>query len=136
MKIGSPHELPGWQFIERAPGVFCISPAPRPAPEVAARIRSAAAVSAAVDEPMDVAVLKRLAQVSAASLSDDLRLGLLQAWERADAWVQANKQRALAAVADATVRLGQPGEAARFEVGACLRLSPQTAQDRCWSPSS
>jgi hypothetical protein len=132
MRIGSRQELPGWQCLERGPGVFTLAPAPRSADEVRAGIRGAGAVARAVSEPMKADTLAGLCTVEPDALSDDMRLDLIQAWERADAWLQAHKQRALASVAQATIRLGQPGEAARFEVGAALRLSPQTAQDRCW----
>jgi hypothetical protein len=59
---------------------------------------------------------------------------LIRAWERADAWLQARKQRALAAVVEATIRTNssRDGDQARFEVGAALRLSPNTAADRTW----
>jgi hypothetical protein len=44
--------------------------------------------------------------------------------------LDAVQQRAISAVAEATEGLGRPGEEARHEVGAALRLSPGTAGDR------
>ena len=61
------------------------------------------------------------------ALDGDARVDLIRAWERVAAMVAAGQQRALAAVAEATEGLGRPGEEARHEVGAALRLCPGTA---------
>jgi Domain of unknown function (DUF222) len=100
--------------------------------QLTAGFTAAAAIATALDEPMTTHAVARLADVDPEQLADELRVPLIQAWERADAWLQARKQRALAAVADATIRCGNPGDEARFEVGAALRLSPNTAADRVW----
>jgi hypothetical protein len=98
------------------------------------RARSAATVLTALAEPMDAHTLTRLALVDPDELADELRVPLIQAWERADSWLQARKQRALAAVVEATTRTNssRDGDHARFEIGAALRLSPNTAADRTW----
>ena len=71
-----------------------------------------------------------LAGVDPSGLDGDARVDLIRAWERLAAVVAAGQQRAIAAVAAATEGLGRPGEEARHEVGAALRLSPGTAGDR------
>src|SRR3954452_4353239 len=71
-----------------------------------------------------------LADVDPYGLDGEARVDLVRAWERVAAVVAAGQQRALAAVAEATEGLGRPGEEARHEVGAALRLCPGTAAGR------
>ncbi len=72
-----------------------------------------------------------LADVDPYALDGDARVDLIRAWERCRGDGRgAVQQRALAAVAEATEGLGRPGEEARHEVGAALRLCPGTAAGR------
>jgi hypothetical protein len=71
-----------------------------------------------------------LADVDPYALDGAGRVDLVQALERCRAMLDAVQQRALAAVAEATEGLGRPGEEARHEVGAALRLCPGTAAGR------
>ena len=71
-----------------------------------------------------------LSDVDPYALDGDGRVDLIRAWERVAAVVAAGQQRALAAVSEATEGLGRPGEEARHEVGAALRLCPGTAAGR------
>jgi hypothetical protein len=71
-----------------------------------------------------------LVEVDPYGLDGDARVDLIRALERCRAMLDAVQQRALAAVAGATEGLGRPGEEARHEVGAALRLCPGTAAGR------
>ncbi len=87
-------------------------------------------VAQAAASPCTPETVAALARIDPASLDRRARVDLIVAWERAAAMVAAHQQRALASVVDATTSVGMAGEAARFEVGAALRLSPHTAADR------
>jgi hypothetical protein len=71
-----------------------------------------------------------LAAVDPCVLEGGARVDLVRGLERCRAMLDAVQQRAISAVAEATEGLGRPGEEARHEVGAALRLSPGTAGDR------
>jgi hypothetical protein len=90
----------------------------------------AALVARCAVGPVGVADLARLAEVDPASLGAEGRVELIQAFERVKAVVDGLQQVALAAVVEATEAAGLAGECARHEVGAALRLSPQTAWRR------
>ncbi len=87
-------------------------------------------VAKAAASPCTPETVAALARIDPASLDGEARVDLIVAWERAASMVAAHQQRALASVVDATTSVGMAGEAARFEVGAALRLSPHTAADR------
>ena len=87
-------------------------------------------VAQAAASPCTPETVAALARIDPASLDPGARVDLIVAWERAASMVAAHQQRALASVVDATTSVGMAGEAARFEVGAALRLSPHTAADR------
>jgi hypothetical protein len=115
MRRDTPQPLTHGSYVEAGPGVFLRTLSGRLPGSMQERATAAAAVTDALEAPMTAEKVTRLASVDPEQLADDLRVPLVQAWERADSWLQARKQRALAAVADATTRLGQPGEAARFD---------------------
>jgi hypothetical protein len=71
-----------------------------------------------------------LAGVDPYALDGEARVDLIRGLERCRGMLDAVQQRAIASVAAATEGLGRPGEEARHEVGAALRLSPSTAGDR------
>src|SRR4051812_9236305 len=71
-----------------------------------------------------------LADVDPYGLDGDARIDLVRGLERCRAMLDAVQQRAISAVAEATEGLGRPGEEARHEVGAALRLCPGTAAGR------
>ena len=71
-----------------------------------------------------------LSDVDPYAFDGDARVDLIRGLERCRAMLDAVQQRAIAAVAEATEGLGRPGEEARHEVGAALRLCPGTAAGR------
>lgn len=87
-------------------------------------------VARAAAGPVKVEDLALLANVDPSSLDDEGKVELIQAYERIKAKVDGLQQVALAAVVEATEAAGLDGECARHEVGAALRLSPQTAWQR------
>jgi hypothetical protein len=87
-------------------------------------------VARCAEGPVGLWELPRLAAVDPSTLDGAGRVDLIRAFERVRAMVDGAQQRALGAVVDATEALGLDGEAARHEVGAALRLSPQTAWKR------
>lgn len=77
-----------------------------------------------------VATLDALGRAELALLDADGRIDAVRAWERLCAVVAARQQDAIASVADATEDLGLDPVDARHEIGAALRLSPLTADQR------
>ena len=71
-----------------------------------------------------------LAGLDPAALDGETRVGLIRAWQRVAAWVDAQQQVALASVVTATEDCGLTGDDARHEVGVALRLSPGSAYDK------
>jgi hypothetical protein len=91
---------------------------------------AASFVSRCAEGQVELADLPRLAAVDPAALDGAGRVQLIQAFERARAVLDGAQQVALAAVVEATEAAGLDGDWARHEVGAALRLAPQTAWKR------
>jgi hypothetical protein len=81
--------------------------------------------------PVGPSRIAMLAQVDTAALTPELQLEMTELWEQCDYWLQAQKQRPLAGLADTPTHGDERW--CTWEVAASLRLAECTASDRIFT---
>jgi hypothetical protein len=89
---------------------------------------NSAKVAAAKLRPVGSSRIEMLSQVNTDALTPELQLEMKELWEQCDYWLQAQKQRPLAGLADTPTHGDERW--CTWEVAASLRLAECTASDR------